>query len=362
MARDCAFRVLGARSAALLAVAALLVTGLLATSEPAGARASTNPLAGGALGVYTGAADGVYPAWQSAGGTTKRLLGKVALKPRVRWFGSWIRRGDVRGMVHDYIVQTQNGDPRVLVQMAVFRLWPKGEGHKSDPLSSADQSAYRAWIDAAARGVGRARVALILEPDLPVAFNGWRPAVRFALTRYAARAFGALPNTSVYIDGGSSDWLTAAKAASLLRASGVRYARGFALNATHYTSTSSNITHGRAVTSALARLGLPGKHFVVNTADTGRPFTWPQYWRKHPYGNFDNAETCQNRSERYCVTLGIPPTRDVAASAWHFSATVNRIARTWCDAFLWYGRPWLRNQASPFDLQRTLQIARTTPY
>jgi hypothetical protein len=354
----------GRRLAVLLLALTAAAAALVGTATaPAAARSgSTNPLAGGTWGVYTGNQDGIYPAWEAATGTNKRLLAKIALRPRVRWYGSWIKRGDIRSYIHDDIVKTQNGDPNTLVQVAIFRLWPRGESHKDDPLTLADQSAYRAWIDAAARGIGNARVAMILEPDLGVSLTGWRPAVRLRLARYAAQVFGKLPRTSVYLDAASPDWLTVDKAKSMVIAAGVRYTRGFALNATHYTSTPSNIDYGRSIGIALAHAGLPGKHFVVNTADTGRPFTGREYWAKHPNGNFNNAEVCLDRTERRCVTLGIPPTSNVAAAAWQFSATINRWARNWCDAYLWYGRPWLHNQASPFDLQRSLQIARTTPY
>jgi hypothetical protein len=32
------------------------------------------------------------------------------------------------------------------------------------------------------------------------------------------------------------------------------------------------------------------------------------------------------------------------------------------DANLWIGRPWLENQAHPFDLQRPLGLSATTPF
>jgi hypothetical protein len=38
------------------------------------------------------------------------------------------------------------------------------------------------------------------------------------------------------------------------------------------------------------------------------------------------------------------------------------VAARWVDGYLWIGRPWLDFQASPFDLQRSLAIARTSPY
>jgi hypothetical protein len=32
------------------------------------------------------------------------------------------------------------------------------------------------------------------------------------------------------------------------------------------------------------------------------------------------------------------------------------------DGFVWFGRPWLYNQADPFVARRALDMARTTPW
>jgi hypothetical protein len=62
------------------------------------------------------------------------------------------------------------------------------------------------------------------------------------------------------------------------------------------------------------------------------------------------------------VTLGIPPTTHVGAAPWGLSATTNRLARQYVDAYLWIGRPWLYRQAEPFVTSRALQLVRSTPY
>ena len=159
----------GPRRARLVVLAALVALSAAALAAPAdgtvaGAPSAVrqvgrtayeqnpgNPLAGGTWGVYTGSADGVYPAYQRASGSEKVLLAKIALRPRVRWFGSWMTASDAAAKLRDYIRVTQAGDPDVLVQLAVFRLWPQGEGAKDKPLTAADQDAYRQWVDAAAQ-------------------------------------------------------------------------------------------------------------------------------------------------------------------------------------------------------------------
>lgn len=337
------------------------ILGLPATTTVASADAGgDNPLAGGTWGVYKGGADGVWPAFQAASGVDRGLIAKSALRPRVRWFGQWIADGDIQAKVRDYVVQTQAGDPDVLIHMAVFRLWPKTEAAKDVPLTDADLASYKRWVDNAARGIGDARVALVLEPDLAVALKGWRPEVRLELARYASRVFSALPRTSVYLDGSDGDWLSVERAVDMLRKSGVEYARGFALGATHYASTRGNIRYAKAVSDALADVGIPGKHAVIDTADNGRPFTWLKFYDMYPRGDYDNAPVCQTKAQRHCVTLGIPPTADVANPRWGLPDTLVPVAREYVDAYLWFGRPWLYRQASPFALDRTLAVGRTT--
>lgn len=327
-----------------------------------GSRTSANPLEAGPLGVYRGGADGIYPAYAQADGTKRRLLATMALQPRVRWLGQWIPTRDIEAKVRSHVAGVQAGDRDVVVPMAVFRLWPRTEAAEHEPLRAKDRRSYRRWVDRAAAGIGSARVVMVLEPDLPVALTGWRPGVRLKLARYAARTFGALPRTTVYLDGSDSDWLTPERSAWMLRKAGIAHVRGFALGATHYAPLPDAIGYAEQVADHLAAAGLPGKRAVVDTADNAHGFTWLQYWDAHPRGDFDNAETCGDRSDRRCVTLGVPPTTDVDSPAWGLDAETRETAARTVDAYLWFGRPWLHRQAAPFKMKRALQVARTTPF
>ncbi|MEP9384677.1 glycoside hydrolase family 6 protein [Nocardioides cheoyonin] len=329
-----------------------------------------NPLAGGPWGVYTGDQDGVWPAYERAGGEEKALLAKVALQPRVRWLHSGLGVGELGEKMRSEIAQEQDGNPDALVQFAWFRLWPHGEGARNRPLSGAEQADYRAAVDAAVDAIGDARVAMILEPDLALTAPPMRrgvtttadPGVRQSLVAYAAERFSSLPRTSVYLDAGDADWLDQGKALSVLEASGIKYARGFALGATHYSSLAGNISYGAHLVSALEQAGYGTKHFVVDTADNGRPFTWSEYYAKHPHGYFNNAETCGSTAEELCDTLGPAPTWETDKDGLGLDAEQQAEASEYADGYLWFGRPWLVNQAAPFSLERTLQVARTTPY
>lgn len=318
---------------------------------------AADPLAGMHWGNYSGSLDEVFPAYRAARGQTRKLIGRVALRPRVRWFGP--QYGDPRRAARDYIANVTAGDPQALAQLAVFRLVPwEGEACRRLP-SPGERVAYRRWIDGFAAGIGGARVALILQPDLPFSLCvPGHSTLPLRLVAYAAKRFGALSHTSVYIDVGASDWPTVGQATWILANAGVRYARGFALGATHYAATSDEIAFADKLIAALKRQGIAGKHAVINTAQNGRAFTFQQYHGP----NYDNAAVCRTASQTRCVTLGIPPTPDVASVRWGLSPRARQLAARDVDAYLWIGRPWLINQSDPFSLSRTLALAQSTPF
>jgi len=329
-----------------------------------------NPLAGGKWAVYRGPQNGLYPAYARAGGDAKRQFAKIALQPRVTWFTEANR--SIGEDVADYIAgQQAEFGKDALIQLAFFREWPDGEAARGRRLSGGQQAAYRGAVDAVARAIGSARVALVLEPDLglnAIPNNSWEtrtadPAVRLGLVRYAAKRFSELPRTSVYLDASDSDWLSMSKIVPVLEAAGVEYARGFALGATHYSSVGDNIDYGMQIIGELAADGIDGKKFVIDTADNGRPFTWMQHRNEHPGADFDNAATCRSASDSTCDTLGVPPTSDVAGDlGLDLTAQQRANALRNVDGYLWFGRPWLIRQASPFSLSRALEVARSTPF
>lgn len=320
----------------------------------------TDPLAGMTWGVYHGTLDGIYSAWQSAQGEDKKLLAEEALQPLMFWFGAWNSNALAAQTARQYIEAQQDGNPNALVQMAIFRLNPWEALACETVPTEADVASYKQWVDNWARGIGDARVAMVLQPDLP--FEDCAPEHSQIPARevaYAARVFSALPRTTVYVDAGASDWQGVSSMAQMLVQSGVRYTRGFALGDTHYASTASELIYGQKLVRALGARGIRNMHFVINTAQNGRPFTYQRYTDE-----FKSAAPCATRSSTHCVTLGIPPTTEVAAHPAQDGLTPHeaRIAARLCDAYLWFGRPWLIQQKGPFTPSLALQLAETTPY
>lgn len=327
-----------------------------------GSEATTgNPLTVGRFGVDSDPGNYVYPAYQSATGRDRTLLGKIALRARVIQVGSWIPVDRVRTRVGHLIANQQAGDASKIAQLATFNLWPNGEAAVSLPSNYAAQ--YRSWYQQFVAGIGTSRVVVMLESDLAVAVGSNRsPAAREALTRYAAQLLSKHPNITVYIDGGDSDWLTPAKATQMLKAAGVGYVRGFALGSTHYAPVGAGISYGSQVVSDLASLGIRGKHFIIDTADNGRGFTWLQFRQYHPGKWFDDAQPCSSTNTHACTALGIPPTTDVANLRWNLTAKQRSLALAHVDAYLWFGRPWLYAQNYPFKLSKALGVAAASVY
>lgn len=332
----------------------------------------SNPLAGGQWSVNTGYWDSLYPAYTAASGTDRAYLAKSALQPRALWFtiGNSAHRPTA---ISSYIAQEQHGDPSVLVQLAIFGIWGfKGEGNRTKhKLTAKERATYRSWIDQASAQIGSSRVAIVLEPDLALAAK--RPdlpkkqrtkglAVRQGLARYAAQTFAAHnPRAAVYLDAGDADWLTTSQAVTLLQSSGIAYARGFALGATHYSAAQADIDHGAAIAAALAAKGIQ-RHFVIDTADNGRPFTYGQFYAKHPHGFFDNSAPCKKPTATVCNALGVPPTWKVTSTELPLSAAQRSTAAQLVDGYLWFGRPWLRNQATPFVRSKAIRAGMYSPF
>ena len=350
---------MGARRAILTAGVVMSLTPCAAVAGVANrglpGASRTDPLAGMRWGVYAGPFfNSMYPDYEQARGRDRRLLAKIALRPQMFWFGAWFPDSDARNAARNFIASTTGGDPGVLTQVAVFRLDPwEGSACPNGTWNATNRRSYRRWIDEFASGIGTARVALVVQPDLPFAVCA-RSSAPFDLVRYAAQKFNRLPHTTVYIDAGARYWpMPFSSAVSMLEDAGIRHVRGFALDMTEFDSTGAEIEYGARLVGALAAAGIPGKHFVVSTAQNGAGFL---------NGEVPHPRVCHRRYEPRCVTLGIPPTTDVANPRWHLTRHDADLAERLADAYVWGGRPWLGGIDSGFNLQTALSLAESTPW
>lgn len=314
----------------------------------------SNPLAGMRWGAWKPDTDNpgvdkptVY--WRHAhSAADKAAFAKIVDQPRFRWVGwqpvhSHGSAPGARETARTTIEDVTHGNPNIGTQFAVFGIHPWETQVTHQVPSPGQVSAYKAWVREFAKGIGRSRVALELQPDVPFALRlPHHSPVAFHELTYAARVFNKLPHTSVYIDAGAADYIGSAhQAARMLKRAGVAHAQGFALNATHYGSTHNEVVHGKAVIRALARMGLKGKHYIVNTAGNGHPFTGYLHRKA-----IRSHAICHSRHQKFCISMGAAPTTTTHAKG--------------DDGNLWFGRPWVDGSPSTYD--GVLRLVRTSPF
>src|SRR5665647_875494 len=166
---------------------------------------------------------------------------------------------------------------------------------------AAGTTAYEAWIDGFANGIGMQKAIVILEPDglglIPnyvseldgsqnctVSGPEATPAARFEQLNYAVDVLTALPNTAVYLDATHSGWQNVSESAFRLLKVDVEQTDGFYLNASNYQYTSDQVHYGTWVsmcidlaTSASGSTGDP-----VGPLGSGFPDCPSQYWSGGP--------------------------------------------------------------------------------
>jgi endoglucanase len=228
---------------------------------------SPNPLAG--LNFFVDREAPSYQAWRSytrRGDRRKaNLIWKIAREPKNIWVGRFTRprfHFKVRRIFDRALAD--NAVPLFTVlraQATACGPTYTGGGPTEDRLTMN-------WYEELAQAIGNDRVVIAFEPDSLGTIDCLarsRRDDRVRVLRHGVEVLSRLPNATIYIEAGASDWEPAHRTANQLRAVGISKVRGFMLNATHYDWTAANIRHGLEISR---RTG--GKHFVINTAENGR--------------------------------------------------------------------------------------------
>ena len=227
----------------------------------------------------------------------------IATQPTALWVGNW--NTNVYADVYNYVKRAQ--DDGGMPVLALYNIPQRDCGGYSD--GGADVAAYPGWVEQVAPAIGSEQAAVILEPDAlaqidqPGCLSDVAKAKRYALLQLAVSTLkNRAANTTVYLDAGHSNWISANNMAQYLKNAGIAAADGFALNVSNFTSIESNVAYGNQL-SALAG----GKHFVVDTSRNGS-------------GPASDGQWCN------------PAGRTLGASPQGFSSGL-------VDAFLWIKRP-----------------------
>jgi endoglucanase len=303
------------------ALCTLVALAALTHAAPAAARSSANPLeltpAPPASDPLVGArwfvnrgddAQRQMRYWLATGQTSlANLMAKLAEEPQTAHFGSFTT--NVRADLRRYLHRVRRGTVAIL---STYDLPHLGCLHRSD--TPAENLAFRHWIRAFARAIGRHRTVVFLEEDALITVGCLSPLgldVRMSELAYATRVLGRLPHTVTYLDAGAADGDPSPhRMARLLRRAGERHVRGFFLNASHFDWTSNELRYGNQVARILHT------HFVVSTSVNGQ-------------GPLRPANRVANGNEILCNPpgrgLGPRPTTDTGDPR--------------ADAFMWIGIP-----------------------
>jgi endoglucanase len=250
-----------------LVVVLVCAAAVLGGAASAPAEEPGNPLAGVRLFV-----DHESPSWHQwrhyrrTGQRHKAaLIRKIAREPKALWLGRFTRP-NFRTKVRRLIVAARRRDSVPI--FTVMRAVSNGCSPGYMAGGPAEDARTRAWYRRLARTIDHARVVIAFEPDSLGTIDCHarsRRDDRLRLLRYGVKALSRLPNATIYLEAGASDWEPARRTARQLRAIGIARVRGFMLNATHQDWTRANTRHGLQISRLTG-----GKHFIINTAENGR--------------------------------------------------------------------------------------------
>ncbi len=285
--------------------------------------AAPNPLVGQRWFV-----DPVEPQWQAYSRFKRQgrdneanLMWKTAGAPRFRWFGKFTRPHFTK-KIHEYLNCVAALQPGTIPLMTVLRAQAKQCNPNYTGGGRREDAATRKWYRKFAESVGDARVVIAFEPDSLGTLDCQKKSRRMArlkLLRYGVDVFSKkMPNATIYLEAGASDWEPAKRTARQLRIIGIRKVRGFMLNVTHYDWTGENIKHGLKISHYTG-----GKHFIISTAFNGRGPVHVRKWISH-------TRHIWRTQNVWCHPLkrGLGP-----------SPTTNTARPDRVDAYMYIGRP-----------------------
>ncbi|MEV5435939.1 glycoside hydrolase family 6 protein [Streptomyces sp. NPDC052682] len=311
------------RVSAVVLGAALLVTGCSGADGENGANGEDGPGGRGKAGAGAGITQQpkeAAPFWVNPDSTAARQVAalekagkkeqaaqirKIAEQPVGEWVSPENPEEQARGFTE---AAEQAGRTALLVLYNI----PHRDCGQYSQGGAADGDAYRAFVDAVARGIGDRSATVVLEPDAVLHLVDHCTPEQFHEERYdllkgAVTKLTSLGNTKVYLDAGNAGWGKPDQIFEPLKRAGIDQADGFAVNVSNFYTTEDSLAYGKELS---AKVG--GKHFVIDTSRNGNG----------PYTQGDP-------NERWCN----PPGRALGETP-----TV-RTADPLVDAYLWVKRP-----------------------
>ena len=232
--------------------------------------AALNPLVGQPWYVDKVAA----PAWRSWR-TLKRagkdrdaaMMMKIARNPQFKWWGRWAGATNPAKALRWWLNRMDKQQPGAVPQLVVARHLGKDCSPTYQAGGAREDKRYGKWIRNFARVVGDRHAVIAFEPDSIGTVDCMaksRRKARYKMLRDGVNVLSRLPNATIYLEGGASDWEHPKVVARKLRLIGVSKVRGFMVNATHKAFTKHSVQHCLEVSRLVG-----GKHCIVNTSHNG---------------------------------------------------------------------------------------------
>jgi endoglucanase len=265
-------------SAAVAATAALTVGSVLpAVAAPAGAAAPVARVIGPGTRFFvpppsSGAPQQVVALLKAHDLKDAALVTEMETIPRAVWFTSGTQ-AQVQQQVRQSMAEAaiERAEP-VLVAYDI----PGRDCAQYSAGGALDESAYDAWIDGFAHGIGNGKAVVILEPDalgnmpsgcgLSSSAYPFTDAERIAEIQYAVAALEADPGVSVYLDGTHSAWQSVGTITQRLLEANVQQAQGFYLNVSNYQADPNLVDYGTWISDCIAMVTDPSNAFYNNPA------------------------------------------------------------------------------------------------
>lgn len=251
--------------------------------------------------------------WRAHGSDlrAKQLRG-LAATPQALWVGG----GDIGGWVSGHVAAAA-----VAGQVPLFAAYNIVLRDLDGPSAGGETSvsAYLAWAQRFAKGIGGKPAVVIVEPDSIIhmaVLNAQQQTARLqCLNGFISTFTTYAPSTTLYLDAGDGRFNPPEMVAPWLLKAGIGKTRGFAVNVSNFNTTSVCSVFSRSLIAVLRAQGLSGDiGFVIDTSRNGSGpptdavINADEQWWCNPAGR----------------TLGNPPTVANAVGA---------------DALLWIKNP-----------------------
>jgi len=186
-----------------------------------------------------------------------KSMAKLASWPEAAWFTDGTP-AQVEAKVRDLVRRAER--TRTVPVLVAYDI-PLRDCSQYSSGGAQSDAEYRAWIDAFARGLGRSKAVVILEPDglanLPSDCGpdsdptGTVTAGRIGDLNHAVDALAKQPNSVVYLDAGNSHWRSVGDISNRLMQAGISRTQGFSLNVSNYLATNLGTHYGTWVSQCL---------------------------------------------------------------------------------------------------------------